>query len=77
MNLLCKPEFYQKFIDKLYFLKEKYCYYLQQKNELGRLQIQESKFHPQIIKLPIVVLARLNFKFERLFLTKRANKNAS
>jgi len=35
MYLICKAEFHQEFIDRFYFLKEKYHYFLQQKNELG------------------------------------------
>jgi len=35
MNLLCKPEFHQEFIDRFYFLKEKYYFFLQQRNEFG------------------------------------------
>ncbi len=35
MNLLCKVEFHQTFIDQFYNLKEKYRYFLLQKNELG------------------------------------------
>jgi hypothetical protein len=35
MHLLCKPNLQQEFIDKFYFLKEKYRYFLLHKNELG------------------------------------------
>ena len=35
MNLLCKPEFHQEFIDYFYLLKEKYHHFLQQRNETG------------------------------------------
>lgn len=35
MHLLCKPEQQQDFINKFYFLQEKYRYFLLQKNESG------------------------------------------
>lgn len=35
MNLLCKPECHQEFIDKFYLLKTKYHGFLHHRNELG------------------------------------------
>jgi hypothetical protein len=35
MHHLCKSESHQEFIDQFYFLKEKYRYFLLQRNELG------------------------------------------
>ena len=35
MHLICKPESHQEFINKFYFLKEKYHGFLHQRNELG------------------------------------------
>ena len=35
-----KPELYHEFIDIFYFLKEKYCYFLQEKNEFGNYKFK-------------------------------------
>lgn len=35
MHLICKPEFQQEFINQFYELQKQYCYFLNQRNELG------------------------------------------
>jgi len=56
MNLLCKPEFHQEFIDRFYFLKEKYYFFLQQRNELGdyRFKNLRSSFRSIETNLPLL-----------------------
>ena len=56
MNLLCKPEFHQEFIDRFYFLKEKYYFFLQQRNELGDYKFKNirSSFRSIETNLPLL-----------------------
>ncbi|MFM7557142.1 MAG: hypothetical protein ACKO46_01050 [Alphaproteobacteria bacterium] len=56
MHLLCKPEFHQEFIDRFYFLKEKYYFYLQQRNELGDYKFKNlrSSFRSIETNLPLL-----------------------
>jgi len=89
MNLLCKPEFHQEFIDRFYFLKEKYYFFLQQRNELGdyRFKNLRSSFRSIETNLPLLFtysdfenfkIPSTNNHLEGLFFSrKRANKNAS
>lgn len=56
MNLLCKSEFHQEFIGRFYSLKEKYYFFLQQRNEFGDCVFKNlgSSFRSIEINLPLL-----------------------